>query len=268
VSDRSLSSVRAFLLDLDGVLYRGKTPLPGAARFIADLQALRVPFMFITNNSTQTPSQYMAKLGRMGVRVPEEALLTSSLATADHLSCVAPPGSPLYVIGEVGLLEAVEERGFVITGDHRAARYVVVGHDTALTWRKLADATLAIRAGAAFVATNPDRTLPTEEGLLPGAGATLAALEAASGVVPLVVGKPEVTIFRLALARLDVQPEVTAMVGDRWDTDILGGNRAGLSTIAVLSGVDTADVFAQTMPRPDFLFEDLAELHTAWRSVL
>jgi 4-nitrophenyl phosphatase len=266
--DRDLGSLRAFLLDLDGVLYRGETPLPGAREFIVDLQSRGVPFQFITNNSTRTPAQYVAKLARMGLCVGEESLLTSSLATAAYLSDVAQPGTPMYVVGEMGLLRALKDRGFTVTDDHTAARYVVVGHDTSATWRKLANAALAIRRGAPFVATNPDRTLPTEEGLLPGAGALLAALEASTGIAPLVIGKPEVGVFRQALLRLGVGPAVTAMIGDRWDTDILGAKRAGLCAIAVRSGADSAEVFAQASPPPDWVFEDLSALHAAWRSTM
>lgn len=263
-TDRDLTMLRAFLLDLDGVVYRGDAPLPGAAEFIAALQARRVPFMFVTNNSTRTPAQYVARLARMGLRVDEESILTSALATAAYLADIAPPGTPIYVVGEGGLRRALRERGFVITDDHTVARYVVAGHDTTLTWHKLAGAALAIRRGAPFIATNPDRTLPTEEGLVPGAGAVLAALETATDVSPLVIGKPEVTIFRQALARLGVAPEHAAMVGDRWETDIVGGHRAGLRTIAVLSGATTAEEFAQADPPPDWVFDDLADLLTAY----
>jgi len=266
-TDRDLTMVRAFLLDLDGVVYRGDAPLPGAAEFIAELQARRVPFLFVTNNSTRTPVQYVAKLARMGMQVGEESILTSALATAAYLADVAPSGTPIYVVGEGGLRQALEERGFVITDDHTIARYVVAGHDTTLTWRKLAGAALAIRRGAPFIATNPDRTLPTEEGLVPGAGAVLAALETATGVSPLVIGKPEVTIFRQALARLGVVPEHTAVVGDRWETDIVGGRRAGLLTIGVLSGATTAEEFAQANPPPDWVYENLAALLAAYKSV-
>jgi len=266
MADRDLSTIRTFVLDLDGVVYRGETPLPGAVEFITELQTRDVPFLFITNNSTRTPAQCVAKLERMGLTVGEEAVLTSSLATAAYLASIAPPGTPVYVIGEVGLHRALSDRAFLVTDDHTAARYVVAGHDTTLTWRKLADATLAIRRGAPFIATNPDRTLPTEEGLVPGAGAVLAALQAASSVSPQVIGKPEAAIFDQAMAWLGVDTEHAAMVGDRLETDILGGQRAGLRTVGVLSGVTTAEEFAQADLPPDWVFEDLAALLAAWRS--
>ncbi|MDH7485947.1 MAG: HAD-IIA family hydrolase [Anaerolineae bacterium] len=265
-TELDLKTLRAFLLDLDGVVYRGEAALPGAVEFVTALQAQGMPFLFITNNSTRTPAQYVARLARMGVHVGEEAVLTSALATAAYLAELAPPGTPVYVIGETGLRQALAERGFVLSEDHAVARYVVVGHDTALTWHKLAAATLAIRRGAPFIATNPDRTLPTEEGLVPGAGAILAALEAASGVSPQVIGKPESVIFRQALARLGVLPRHAAVVGDRLDTDIHGGQRAGLRTIGLLSGVTTAEEFARANPPPDGLFENLAALLAAWQA--
>jgi len=261
-----LAKIRAFLLDLDGVVYRGNTPLPGAMEFVAELQARHVPFLFITNNSTRTPAQYVDKLSRMGLCVDEDRILTSALATAGYLADMAPRGTPIYVIGEAGLRQALREQGFVLTENHALARYVVVGHDTSLTWRKLAEATLAIRRGVPFIATNPDRTLPTEEGEVPGTGAILAALEAASGVSPLVIGKPETAIFQQALTRLGVRPEHVAVIGDRLETDILGGRRAGLRTIGLLSGVTTAEAFARANPAPDWVFEDLAALLAAWRS--
>jgi 4-nitrophenyl phosphatase len=266
MSDRGLGSIGAFLLDLDGVLYRGESAIPGAVEFIADLQRYRIPFMFVTNNSSRTPAQYVTRLELMGLYVHEQAFLTSSLVTAAFLSEAAEPGTPVYVIGEEGLRGALTESGLRITGDHAEARFVVVGHDTEVTWRRLADATLAVRRGAVFVATNPDRTLPTEEGLLPGAGALLAALEAASGIAPIVIGKPEIAIFREALDRLHVRAEDAAMIGDRWDTDILGAKRAGLYAIAVESGVDDAKALHQARPQPDRVFADLAAFHHAWRS--
>ena len=261
-----LQSLRAFLLDLDGVVYRGDIRLPGAASFIAELQAAGIAFLFVTNNSTRTPAQFAAKLVRMGIHVDEEVVLTSSLATAAHLTTVAPPGTQIYVIGEIGLRRALAERGFAITDDWRAARYVVAGHDTGLTWRKLADATLAVRSGAEFIGTNPDSTLPTEEGLVPGAGAILGALEVASGRAPLVIGKPGGIIFEQALTRLGTRREVTAMIGDRLETDIQGAQRAGLRTIGVRSGVTSQEAFLQSSTPPDWIFEDLAELLAAWRA--
>jgi 4-nitrophenyl phosphatase len=161
-----------------------------------------------------------------------------------------------------GLHQALEAQGFVLTD--REPEYVVVGLDTEVNYRKLATAALAIRAGAAFIGTNPDRTLPTEEGLLPGAGALLAAIQAATDVAPKVIGKPEAEIFHTALAMLGTPPDTTAMLGDRLDTDILGAQRAGLRTILVLTGVATrADVEASPV-RPDWVFEDLEALLRAW----
>jgi 4-nitrophenyl phosphatase len=266
VIEARLESLGAFLLDLDGVVYRGDVRLPGAAAFIAELQAVGIPFLFVTNNSTRTPAQFAAKLARMGIRVDERLLLTSALATSAYLTTVAPPGTKVYVIGEIGLRRSLTERGFVATDDWRAARYVVVGHDTSLTWHKLADATLAVGLGATFIGTNPDSTLPTEEGLVPGAGAILAALKVASGQAPLVIGKPESIIFEQALAILGTRREVTAMIGDRLDTDIRGAQRAGLRTIGVRSGVTSQDGFLRSDPLPDWIFDDLAGLLTAWRA--
>jgi len=258
----SVTDIQAFLLDMDGVVYRGASPLPGATEFLSRLQSDRVPFLFVTNNSTRTPQQYVDKLSSVGVDISPETVLTSALATAGYLAQSAPAGTRVLVVGEIGLVMALEQQGFVITENHAEAEIVVAGFDSGVTWDKLARATLAIRRGAPFVATNPDRTLPTEDGLVPGAGSILAAIEAASDVSPQVVGKPESTIYEQALSTLGTDPGTTAMVGDRLDTDIVGARRLGLPTIGVLTGVSTAEEFAQG--GTDWVFPDLAGLLAAW----
>jgi 4-nitrophenyl phosphatase len=262
-SDMNVSDIRAFLLDMDGVVYRGDAPLPGAQAFVSRLQSDHVPFLFVTNNSTRTPQQYVDKLASVGIDITPETVLTSALATAGYLARSAPAGSRVLVVGEIGLVRALEQQGFVVTENHAEAEIVVAGFDSGVTWDKLARATLAIRRGARFVATNPDRTLPSEEGLVPGAGSILAAIEAASDVAPEVVGKPESTIYEQALSILGTDRSSTAMVGDRLDTDILGARRMGLPTIGVLTGVSTAEELVEG--GTDWVFPDLAGLLAAWR---
>jgi len=167
----------------------------------------------------------------------------------------------VYAIGEEGLRAALGER---YTIAEEGADFVVVGMDTGLTYEKLRVATLLIRGGARFIATNPDKTLPTEEGLVPGNGASLAALEAATGVAPFVVGKPEPASFDLALARMGVGKEGTAVIGDRLETDILGGRRAGLSTILVLSGATSRQELENSTIKPDLVFENVRQLYESW----
>jgi 4-nitrophenyl phosphatase len=258
-----LRSVRSFIVDMDGVLYRGQEPLPGAREFLNHLQEEDVPFILATNNSTLTPPQYVAKLGSMGMAVPADRILTSAQATAIYLSKVASPAARVYVVGEDGLLSAVRDQGLVIA-DTRVD-FVVVGLDRQLTYEKLKIATLAIRAGARFIGTNPDKTLPTEEGLQPGSGAILAALEAATGVEPVIIGKPHPILLRLATERLGSTADSTALVGDRLETDIVGGREAGLITVLVLTGISQKDDLQSSAVRPDLVVSKVGDLHQLWR---
>jgi len=255
------NSINSLIIDLDGVLYCGDEAIVGAREFIDLLQREGVPFLLLTNNSTRTPGQYVTKLGKMGIAIEESDVLTSAQATALYMERIAPPGARVYAIGEEGLRAALREKYTI--ADERAD-FVVVGMDTGLTYEKLRVATLLIRGGARFIATNPDKTLPTEEGLVPGNGAVLAALNAATGVAPCVVGKPEPAIFDLALARMGVGREGAAVIGDRLETDILGGRRAGLSTILVLSGATSRQELENSIIKPDLVFENVRQLYDIW----
>lgn len=263
----ALKRIQSLIVDMDGVLYRLNTPIAGAPEFLQFLRQTGKPFLLVTNNSTLTPAQYVAKLARMGISVTEEDLMTSGEATATYLASVAPAGTRVLLIGEDGIRSALKQRGFVLTEDSDAA-YVVAGLDRQLTYTKLKSASLAIRAGARFIATNPDKTLPTEIGLLPGAGAILAALEAATGVTPLVIGKPQPIMLELALQRLQARAEATAIVGDGLETDISGGRKLRLLTILVLSGVTSAEQLARSELQPDLVYEDIATLHRAWAGIV
>ncbi len=260
---RLLKDIGHWLIDMDGVLYHGIRPLPGATEFVAALQGEGTPFLFVTNNSTLTPEEYVEKVGRMGMQVMPEDVLTSSIATAEYLSKIAPPVAPVHVIGENGVRAALLDKGFEIVD--RGADYVVVGMDSGLTYDTLSRATLAIRAGATFIGTNPDMTLPVEEGQIPGNGAVLAALQAASGIAPFIIGKPETALLEIGMERLGVAREGTAILGDRVETDILGGERAGLITVMVLSGASTRKDLDESGLEPDFLFKNVVELAEAWR---
>ena len=257
-----LRSIENLIIDMDGVLYRGNKALPGVKEFFTFLRERPIGFILATNNSTHTAQQYVDKLARMGAEVTLSEVLTSPQATAMYLATLAPPGTKVYVIGEEGLETALRERGYILSGD--GAEFVVVGMDRRLTYEKLKVATLLIRKGARFIGSNPDKTLPTEEGFIPGSGAMLAALEASTDVAPTIIGKPERAIFELALAKLGGSPEDTAIVGDRLDTDVLGGYRAGLTTILVLSGAATRQDVDGAPVKPDLVFEDIQHLHRAW----
>lgn len=262
-----LARLRSLMIDMDGVLCRGSTLIPGAGKFLDFLHQMGIPFVLLTNNSTLTAAQYVAKLGYMGIEIEEDRILTSADATARYLAGVAPPGTEVYAIGEDGVHTALEKRGFVLRDDADVA-YVVVGFDRSFTYRKMATATLAIRAGAGFIGTNPDRTFPSELGQMPGTGAILAAIEAATGMAPLIIGKPQPAIFELALQKLGAGAGTTAMVGDRLDTDILGGHQLGLATILLLSGVTDAQQLAASALVPDLVYEDVEVLYHAWRDAM
>lgn len=262
-----LHSLQAFLIDMDGVLYRGDTPVPGMQAFLGRLAEKDVPHLFLTNNSSMTPRQYTDKLSRMGATAAPDRILTSALVTASHLARTATADDRVFMVGHIGLREALSQAQLQLTEDHEAATWVVAGIDRDLNWEKLSRATLAIRGGAKFLGTNGDRTFPTERGLEPGAGAVLAFLEAASGVKPQIFGKPEPAMFDEALRRLGTEPSRTAMIGDRYETDIVGASQAGLVTIAVASGVYDAPFYAAQNPPPDAVFPSVAEVATAlWGS--
>lgn len=256
-----LNGIKGFLLDMDGVVYRGDTPTPGAREFFHFLRAAGIRVALITNNAQRTARQYAEKLRRMGIFLEPEVILPAGEATALHMRRSAPPGARVYVIGHDGLTEPLKEAGFVLTDDH--PEYVVVGLDRDFTYEKLAIACQAVRAGAQFIASNTDATLPTETSLLPGGGALVAAIEACTGVKPLVIGKPETAMLESALARIGVAATEAAIVGDRLETDVLAGKRAGLSTILVLTGVTTRRDVGASDVKPDYVFENLIELRAA-----
>jgi 4-nitrophenyl phosphatase len=261
VSIANLADVRGVLIDLDGVVYLGATPLPGAQGLIDWLDQTHRPYCLVTNNSTRTPRQYQDQLRAMGIRVPLPTIFTSALATAQYLKKDYPTGTSVYMIGETGLQEALAEAGFWYEADQ--PEVVCVGFDRSLTYDKLKTACLAIRRGARFVATNPDRTLPTEVGLVPGNGAALAAIEACTDVAPVVIGKPSATMIDLAVARTGIPKELTAIVGDRLDTDIPAGAAAGITTILVLTGVHRLPDVAQFPVAPDYVVDNLVQLREA-----
>lgn len=258
-----LRSIRNLIVDMDGVLYRGNDPISGAKGFIELLQQQGTPFVLLTNNSTRTAGQCVVKLKEMGISVEEDTILTSGQATAIYLEKVAQPKARIYLMGEEGLRAEIVSRGFILAEDD--VNFVVVGMDTQFTYDKLKKATLAIRRGARFIGTNSDRTFPTPEGIIPGAGAILAALEASTGVEPFVVGKPQRAIFELAMEKMDAAPDETAVVGDRLDTDIVGGVNAGLTTILLLSGIADSQELENSPIKPDLIFEDIRQLRKAWQ---
>lgn len=264
----SLGAIRGLVSDMDGVLWRGGQPMPGLIEFFAFLRRAGIRFVLATNNASRASLDYVERLAGFGVQVSQAEILCAAEATAEHLAR-ALPGATVFVIGEPPLKAALAERGLVIAPSEAAsADYVVVGWDRGLTWEKLARAMRLILGGAQFVGTNPDRTWPGESGLLPGNGATLAFLQAATGIEPLIIGKPGQAMFDQALARLGLEVPAVAVLGDRLETDIEGGRRAGLATIFVCSGVATREEAERGPLRPDLIFQDIAELTRAWQAAL
>ncbi|HFD12743.1 MAG TPA: HAD-IIA family hydrolase [Crenotrichaceae bacterium] len=263
----SLCEARAFIIDMDGVLWHGDQAVEGLVDFFHALNKKNIRFILATNNASLTPEQYVSKLQRMGVSVQASQILTSGMATALYLSeQVTPSATRVYVIGEQGARQPLLDQGFHLTGDYEiysddrssvGADVVVCGKDEMLNWDKLATATLNIHAGARFIGTNADTTLPTERGLTHGNGAILAALEAATGVAPTIIGKPEPIMYRQALELLIVNPAQTIAIGDRLETDILGAVRAGIGSILVLSGVSTEAEADAVDYQPTCILEDI-----------
>ncbi len=260
---RWLAAVRGVVLDLDGVIYRGETPLPGAREFCAYLQAQGLPFVFATNNSTRTPQQYAERLQRMGILVEPDRIVTSALVAAEFLRTHAGPNTPVYVIGGEGIRQALLEAGCVLSEDPEAVRFVVVGLDVELTYGKLRAACRALRKGAGFLAANCDPVLPVDEDLWPGAGAIVAALRYATGRDPVVVGKPERPLLLAALRRLGRKPQEAVMVGDQLGTDVAGAVRVGMRSVLVRSGVSESPGAEDI--HPDLIVRDLLELLTLWQ---
>jgi 4-nitrophenyl phosphatase len=262
----SLRSVRHVIVDMDGVLYRGDEVLPGTNHFIEFLRQRGIGFILATNNSTRTPQQFVDKLAGMAVEIHTSEVLTSAQATAVYLAGIAPPAARVFVVGMDGVRSALSEAGFSLVEED--AEFVVAGMDFRVCYERLAQATLQIRAGAHFIGTNPDKTFPSERGIVPGAGSILAFLETSTGVTPTVIGKPETAMIEQALARLGAESAHAAMLGDRLETDILAGQRAGLQTLLVLSGVTTRELLSGSEIQPDLLFEDVGHLAQVWATLL
>jgi NagD protein len=251
---------------MDGVLVHEEEPIPGAAEFVARLTGTGRPFLLLTNNSIYTPRDLKARLHRSGIDVPEDAIWTSALATAQFLDNQRPGGSA-YVIGEAGLTTAMHEIGYVLS--ERDPEYVVLGETRTYSFEAITTAIRLIEKGARFIATNPDQTGPSPQGSIPATGSVAALVTRATGVEPYFVGKPNPLMMRSALNRIDAHSESTVMVGDRMDTDMVSGLEAGLRTILVLTGSTRPDQVERFPYRPTYIREsvaDLIELVDLWDS--
>lgn len=251
-------SIRAFILDMDGVIWQGLQPIGDLPAIFHRIHQQGWKVLLATNNSTRTPQQYVERLASHGVRVEPWQVVNSVDVTIHYMAQQYPDRGTVYVIGEEGITKALSEKGFCIGETNVLA--VIAGMDRQLSYDKLSRATLLVRSGVPFIGTNPDRTFPTPEGLVPGTGSILAALEAATSVKPIIMGKPSPAIYQLALDRLGVMPVETLVVGDRLETDIAGAQAIGCRTAVVLTGVTTEPEALAWQPQPDIITEDLASL--------
>jgi 4-nitrophenyl phosphatase len=259
-----MTPVHAIICDMDGVLWRGQEPLAGFSDFFRFVRKHKLDYILVTNNSSRTPAQYAEKIEEMGVTVSEEHILNSAVSAANYVAEISP-GASVYPIGGPGVLDALAQYGLMICQDDiNQVDFVVVGWDQKLTWQKLATATRLILDGARFIGTNPDLTFPLESSLAPGNGAQLAALQAATGMAPFVTGKPERLLYQQAMDRMKSTPVTTLVIGDRLDTDILGGVRLGMPTAMVLTGVCGIDAVRNSPIRPGIIFDNLPKLLANW----
>jgi 4-nitrophenyl phosphatase len=250
-----MDTIRGLILDMDGVLWRGSAPIGSLSEIFSSLKEKGYRFIFATNNATRSPSQYVEKLISLGIDVEPWQVINSAVVTGYYMKDKFPTGGEVYTIGEEPLLEILSENGFTQGSSNPIA--VVAALDRKFTFEKLTTATLLIRRGLPFIGTNPDLTFPIPEGQSPGAGSILAALEAAAGVKPTIMGKPESPMYNLALERLGTSPQETLVVGDRLETDILGSQKNNCPCALVLTGVSTAQQGKEWSPPPDIIVDDL-----------
>jgi 4-nitrophenyl phosphatase len=250
--------IRGVILDLDGTLYHGTHEVPGAVAFVRRLAEGGIRRLFVTNRANRPPSVVAEQLRGMGLECSDQDVFTSAEATASYLN-----KGRAFVIGMDGIRQALTRQGIAITD--QAPDYVVVSMDTEFTYEKLARACTLIRDGAKFIATNPDRGLNTEQGVLPGTGAIVAAVTAATGVEPVVVGKPQPLIIEAAMQRLGTKPAETLVVGDNIETDVPAGFNAGALTALILTGISSRRDLERSRIRPTWVVDDYEAL---WRKLV
>jgi len=251
-----MTTSRNYLIDMDGVLVRGRTLIPGADAFIRTLIERQAEFLVLTNNPRYTPADLSHRLGTMGLQVPPERIFSSAMATALFLQSQKREGTA-FVLGESGLTSAIHGIGYVITDLN--PDYVVLGEGS-FDLEQLTKAIRLVAAGAHFLATNPDPSGPGEGGTVPACGAMAAFIEKASGVTPYFVGKPNPLMMRTALNYLDVHSEDTIMVGDTMATDIKGGVESGMDTVLVLTGVTRREDITRFPFQPTHVFDSVADI--------
>jgi 4-nitrophenyl phosphatase len=250
--------IKALILDMDGVIWRDKHPIGNLSEIFSAIRERDIKFVFATNNATSTVDKYVELLQQNGVSTHSDQVFTSATATSKYLTALFPDGGNLYVVGMDGLEKTLEQYGFKISSENPLA--VIVSMDRTISYEKMKMATLLIRNGVPFIGTNPDRTFPSQAGLVPGAGSIIAAIQAATDTSPKIIGKPKATMFLQAIEFLREKPENVLVVGDRLETDIAGGQAANCKCALVLSGVSTREMGEAWQPNPDYIADDLQAL--------
>lgn len=274
LSAASISHLEAFIFDLDGVIWKGNAPIEGAVESIARLREAGKRVFYCTNNSRRSPAEFAETLRFIGIECEDEDVMTSSTATSLYLQSLFTGPYTAYVIGEEGLVQAIRRTGAIVMtspvvpqrsdmhDNHGSVDCVIVGLDATFTYHKLRVAQRLVMSGARFIATNRDATFPTPYGLVPGAGSVVAAVETATGVTPVTLGKPQPFMAQLLMQKFDLKPETTCLVGDRLDTDIVAAKRAHITAILVTTGVHSRETAerAKNLQKPDAIFDDMPSL--------
>jgi phosphoglycolate/pyridoxal phosphate phosphatase family enzyme len=256
----SIPEYSGYIFDLDGTIYRGEKLIPGAGETIQRLKSLSKKIVYLSNKPLQTREDYAFKLTRLGIPTQPEEVINSSLVMARWLSTQAP-GATIYVIGEIPLIEEMVRAGFRISEKAGEIQYVIASFDRTFDYRKLNIALQAIKKGAHFVATNPDRTCPVEGGEIPDCAAVIGAVEGTTGKkVEAVVGKPSDIMIRVAVDDMGLRPQDCVLVGDRLETDMIMGKKAGMAIALVLTGVTNLETVRRSDIRPDYVWESVAEI--------
>lgn len=249
---------KGYLIDLDGTAYHGTAVVKETLEFVQKLHERQIPYLFLTNNSTKTPAMVAKHLSEFGYPVSPEQIYTSAMATAEYIYDENPHAS-VYLVGEIGLKQALTDKGLQLVGLGTEADYVAFGLDRDITYEKLGQACSAVRSGAKYIVTNGDKAIPTERGLMPGNGSLASVVSVSTGVEPVLIGKPHATIMEKALELMGLPPSEVAVIGDNYHTDILGGIHSDIPSIFIEGGVSSREDVLSQRHQPTHLLKDLSE---------
>lgn len=260
ISDH-LPNIKGLILDMDGVLWRHDEPIGDLPAIFQAIQDQGLKVILATNNGTKTVDEFFSKIRRFGVTLEDWQVISAAQAAAIFLAEKYPEGCTVYAVGTPSLTQILEDAGLTVISERsEEVQVVVAAMDIGLTYEKIKDAELLVRSGCEFIGTNPDATYPSPEGLIPGAGTVIGAIEIASGRKATIIGKPEPLLYQMALRRLRLKPEETIGIGDRLETDILGAQAAGIHSAFVLTGASTLEQAQQMATPPEIIAESLSEL--------